>query len=86
MAKKPATTSSGQGFELFARNVLIQLMNENEVSAAQLSRRLGIHESAISRWITSDSSRRRLPKSLDTVRQIAKAFNVPVHYLLRDPH
>lgn len=61
----------------FAMN-LKKLMIEREMTAADISRKTGITQAALSRYING----KRIPK-INSVIKIAKALNVPIELLLK---
>lgn len=61
----------------FAMN-LKKLMIEREMTAADISRKTGITQAALSRYIND----KRNPR-LNSVIKIAKALNVPIELLLK---
>lgn len=61
----------------FAMN-LKKLMIEREMTAADISRKTGMTQAALSRYIND----KRIPR-LNSVIKIAKALNVPIELLLK---
>lgn len=57
---------------------LKKLMIEREMTAADISRKTGITQAALSRYING----KRIPK-INSVIKIAKALNVPIELLLK---
>lgn len=57
---------------------LKKLMIEREMTAADISRKTGITQAALSRYIND----KRIPR-LNSVIKIAKALNVPIELLLK---
>lgn len=57
---------------------LKKLMIEREMTAADISRKTGITQAALSRYING----KRIPK-INSVIKIAKALNVPIELLMK---
>lgn len=57
---------------------LKKLMIEREMTAADISRKTGMTQAALSRYING----KRIPK-INSVIKIAKALNVPIELLLK---
>ena len=57
---------------------LKKLMIEREMTAADISRKTGITQAALSRYIND----KRIPR-LNSVIKIAKALNVPIELLVK---
>ena len=57
---------------------LKKLMIEREMTAADISRKTGITQATLSRYING----KRIPK-INSVIKIAKALNVPIELLLK---
>lgn len=60
-------------------NRLIKLLKENGVKNAELAKYLKMSKSAVSKWISGDAEPRP-----ETLRQMAKFFNVSVGYLINE--
>lgn len=78
--KEKESNKSNHGFELFSTSTMITTMRDKNITTTELAALMGVSVAAVSRWVNHE----RRPGTLDMVRRIAEALNVPVHYLLKD--
>lgn len=62
------------------REAILELRKSRGLTQAEFAQALAVTRQAVSRWETGDT----IP-STDTLKLIAKAFDVPADYLLGDP-
>lgn len=62
------------------RKAILELRKSRGLTQAEFAQALAVTRQAVSRWETGDT----IP-STDTLKLIAKAFDVPADYLLGDP-
>ncbi|MEK6704561.1 MAG: helix-turn-helix transcriptional regulator [Bdellovibrionota bacterium] len=55
------------------------IMQKNNLSARELSRRLGLPQKTVAEWVGANG---RLPRNVDALKKLAECFNCSVHFLL----